>query len=195
VIFGETDARAACYHARMTRCTRRQALATLAAATAGALLPGRTWAASRADFRALEFAHLHTGERLAVEYCSGGRYVPDALAAVNTLLRDFRTGDVKAIDPALLDLLFDLQDATGAAKPFQVISGFRSPMTNAALRRRSHGVASGSLHMQGQAIDIRVADVPLTGLRRAAMTLRQGGVGYYPASNFVHVDTGRVRTW
>jgi uncharacterized protein YcbK (DUF882 family) len=195
VIFGETSAASACYHAGVTRCTRRQALATLAAATAGALLPGRTWAATRADSRALHFAHLHTGERLAVEYCTAGRYVPDALAAVDTLLRDFRTGDVKAIDPALLDLLFDLQDATGATKPFQVISGFRSPQTNAALRRRSHGVASGSLHMRGQAIDIRVADVPLAGLRRAAQTLRQGGVGYYPASNFVHVDTGRVRTW
>ncbi len=179
----------------MTRCTRRQALAALAAATVGTLLPGRTWAASRAGSRALEFAHLHTGERLAVEYCTAGQYVPDALAAVNSLLRDFRTGDVRAIDPALLDLLFDLQDATGAAKPFQVISGFRSPVTNAALRRRSHGVASGSLHMIGRAIDIRVADVPLAGLRRAALTLRQGGVGYYPASNFVHVDTGRIRTW
>jgi uncharacterized protein YcbK (DUF882 family) len=179
----------------VTRCTRRQALATLVAATAGAALPGRSWAASRSGSRALQFAHLHTGERLAVEYCTGGDYVPDALAAVNTLLRDFRTGDVRTIDPALLDLLFDLQGATGSTRPFQVISGYRSPSTNAALRRRSHGVASGSLHMRGQAIDIRVADVPLAGLRRAAQTLRQGGVGYYPASNFVHVDTGRVRVW
>jgi uncharacterized protein YcbK (DUF882 family) len=179
----------------MTRCTRRQALATLATATAGMLVPRRVWAAGRAESRALHFAHLHTGERLAVEYCTAGDYVPDALAAVNTLLRDFRTGDVRAIDPGLLDLLFDLQGATGATRPYQVISGFRSPVTNAGLRRRSHGVASSSLHMVGQAIDIRVADVPLPSLRRAALALRQGGVGYYPASNFVHVDTGRVRTW
>jgi uncharacterized protein YcbK (DUF882 family) len=179
----------------VTRCTRRQALATLAAATAGAVLPGRSWAATRSGSRALQFAHLHTGERLAVEYCTAGQYVPDALAAVNTLLRDFRTGDVRPIDPALLDLLYDLQDATGADRPFQVISGYRSPATNAALRRRSHGVASGSLHMVGRAIDIRVAGVPLASLRRAATSLRQGGVGYYPASNFVHVDTGKIRTW
>jgi uncharacterized protein YcbK (DUF882 family) len=179
----------------VTRCTRRQALATLAAATAGAVLPGRSWAATRSGSRALQFAHLHTGERLAVEYCTAGQYVPDALAAVNTLLRDFRTGDVRPIDPALLDLLYDLQDASGADRPFQVISGYRSPATNAALRRRSHGVASGSLHMVGRAIDIRVAGVPLASLRRAATSLRQGGVGYYPASNFVHVDTGKIRTW
>ena len=159
------------------------------------MLPGRAWAAARADSRALQFAHLHTGERLAVEYCTSGSYVPDALTAVNTLLRDFRTGDVHAIDPTLLDLLFDLRERTGSARPFEVISGFRSAQTNAALRRRSHGVAAGSLHMQGQAIDIRVGDVPLDSLRQAALALHQGGVGYYPASNFVHVDTGRVRTW
>jgi uncharacterized protein YcbK (DUF882 family) len=170
-------------------------LATLAAATAGAFCPGRSWAAPRAASRALTFAHLHTGERLAVEYCTAGHYLPDALAAVNTLLRDFRTGDVCAIDPALLDLLFELQGETAATRPFEVISGFRSPATNAALRRRSHGVASSSLHMVGRAIDIRVADVPLPALRRAATALRRGGVGYYPASNLVHVDTGRVRTW
>ena len=159
------------------------------------MLPGRAWAAARAESRALHFAHLHTGERLTVEYCTGGSYVPDGLAAVNTLLRDFRTGDVHAIDPALLDLLFDLCERTDTTRPFEVISGFRSPQTNAALRRRSHGVAGGSLHMQGQAIDIRVGDVRLAALHRAALALRQGGVGYYPASNFVHVDTGRVRAW
>ena len=175
--------------------SRRQALATLAAAAAGALLPGRAWAAGRTGSRALHFAHLHTGERLAVEYCTAGSYVPEALGAVNTLLRDFRTGDVHKIDPALLDLLYDLQECSGATRPFEVISGYRSPQTNAMLRRRSHGVAGGSLHMQGQAIDIRVGDVSLASLHRAALSLRQGGVGYYPASNFVHVDTGRVRTW
>jgi uncharacterized protein YcbK (DUF882 family) len=180
----------------MPPCTRRQALATLATAAVGALLPSRTWAAAgRADSRALHFTHLHTGERLAVEYCTGGEYVPDALAAVNTLLRDFRTGDVRAIDPALLDLLYDLRARTGSSRPFEIISGYRSPATNAALRRRSHGVASSSLHMRGKAIDIRVGDVPLAGLRRAALALGEGGVGYYPASNFVHVDTGRVRAW
>jgi len=115
--------------------------------------------------RVLTFAHLHTAERLEVEYMDGARYLPDALSAVNHLLRDFRTGDVHAIDPALLDVLHALRTSTG------------------------------SLHMQGQAIDIRVGDVPLRALRDAALDLARGGVGYYPASNFVHVDTGRVRRW
>jgi uncharacterized protein YcbK (DUF882 family) len=145
--------------------------------------------------RALKFLHTHTGEKLAVEYFGGGAYLPDALASVNHFLRDFRTGEVHAIDPGLLDLLFDLVDLTRPARPFEVISGFRSPATNAMLRQRSEGVAAGSLHMVGQAIDIRLADVALSALRRAALSVRRGGVGYYPVSNFVHLDTGRVRTW
>lgn len=145
--------------------------------------------------RALTFLHTHTGERLAVEYFARGGYLADALSAVNHFLRDFRTGDVHAIDPGLLDLLHQVTIKTGSAKPFQVISGYRSPVTNEMLRHRSEGVAAGSLHMQGQAIDIRLADVPLAKLRRAALAVRRGGVGFYPASDFVHVDTGRVRAW
>ena len=145
--------------------------------------------------RALHFAHTHTGERLEVEYFTQGSYVPDALATVNHFLRDFRTGDVHDIDAGLLDLLHTLTELTGTSRPFQVISGYRSPHTNTLLRLRSEGVAAGSLHMQGQAIDIRLADVPLPKLRRAALAVRRGGVGFYPASDFVHVDTGRVRTW
>jgi uncharacterized protein YcbK (DUF882 family) len=147
--------------------------------------------------RVLRFAHLHTGERLSVEYFAAGGYLPDALAAVNRLLRDFRTGDVGVIDPALLDQLHALRAATGSSAPFEIISGFRSGATNEALRARSEssGVARRSLHLEGRAIDIRLADVPLAGLRDAALSLRQGGVGFYPASNFVHIDTGRVRAW
>lgn len=165
------------------------------AAPALALPGAAAAAASRPEFRALQFRHLHTGERLAVEYVSAGRYVPDALASIDRLLRDFRTSDVHPIDPALLDLLHALTVATGSRRPFEVISGYRSPSTNHKLRAASHGVASGSLHMKGQAIDIRVGDVRLTALRDAARGLRRGGVGYYADSNFVHVDTGRVRTW
>jgi len=153
-----------------------------------------TPAASRAT-RALGFAHTHTGEHLTVEYFSGGAYLPDALSTVNHFLRDFRTGDVHAIDAGLLDLLHSLTQLTGTSKPFQVISGYRSPKTNGMLRQRSEGVAAGSLHMQGQAIDIRLADIPLAKLRTAALQIERGGVGYYPASDFVHVDTGRVRRW
>ena len=151
--------------------------------------------AAVAPARALSFAHTHTGERLAVEYFSAGRYLEDALATVNRFLRDFRTNDVHAIDPDLLDLLHAVTTLTGTARPFQVISGYRSPATNDMLRHRSEGVAAGSLHMNGQAIDIRLADVPLAKLRKAALAAGRGGVGYYPASAFVHVDTGRVRTW
>ena len=158
-------------------------------------VPRGVFAGAAAAPRALSFNNLHTGERLAVEYFSNGGYLPDALQAVNQVLRDFRTGDVHAIDPGLLDLLHDLTGLTGSRRPFDVISGYRSPATNQMLRSHSEGVAAGSLHMQGLAIDIRVGDVPLPKLRNAALTARRGGVGYYPVSNFVHVDTGRVRAW
>jgi uncharacterized protein YcbK (DUF882 family) len=174
--------------------SRRAFVATLAGAVPVLALP-RQLLAKAMGARALEFVHTHTGERLAVEYFGGGTYVPDALTTINHFLRDFRTGDVHSIDPHLLDLLHSLNGLTGARRPFQVISGYRSPVTNDMLRHKSEGVAAGSLHMQGQAIDIRVADVPLDGLRRAALALHGGGVGYYPKSDFVHVDTGRVRTW
>jgi uncharacterized protein YcbK (DUF882 family) len=174
--------------------SRRAFVGTLV--SAGCALAVPRWAsAALAPARSLAFDHLHTGERLEVEYFSGGTYLPDALRAVDRLLRDFRTGDVHTIDPALLDLLHGLTGSTGSRRPFEVISGYRSPATNKMLRSRSEGVAAGSLHMVGQAIDVRLADVPLAKLRKAALALRRGGVGYYPASDFVHVDTGRVRAW
>lgn len=178
----------------MSRISRRDFVTTAAIAAPFLLGPRRLFAAATAT-RALRFDHLHTGERLTVEYFSRGAYLPDALGAIDHLLRDFRTGEVRPIDPALLDLLHGLSDLTASHRPFEVISGYRSPATNGMLRSRSEGVASGSLHMKGQAIDIRLADVRLAALRDAARAVRRGGVGYYPASNFVHVDTGRVRTW
>ncbi len=182
-----------CLQSLMNSTSRRRFIATLGVS---ALEAGPHWArAASAAPRSLGFDNLHTGEKLVVEYFQAERYVPDALAAVNHLLRDFRTGDVGAIDPALLDLLHGLGTLTGSARPYQIISGYRSPATNAALHRRSGGVASGSLHMRGQAIDIRLADVRLGTLRDAALSLRAGGVGYYAASDFVHVDCGRVRAW
>ncbi len=159
--------------------------------TVGLALP----AADERAWRALRFDNLHTGEKLTAEYVQAGRYVPDALAAINHLLRDFRTGDVGPIDTALLDLIDELHRLTGSRRAFEVISGYRSPHTNAALQRRSSGVATDSLHMRGQAIDLRLGDVALDGLRDAALSLRGGGVGFYPASSFVHVDCGRVRAW
>ena len=131
------------------------------------------------------FAHCTSRTRTLVsgwriEYFRGGTYLPDALATVNHFLRDFRTGDEHGIDPELLDLLNVLARVTETSKPFQVISGYRSPATNEMLRHRSEGVAAGSLHINGQAIDIRLADVPLAKLRHAALDARRGGVGYTP---------------
>ena len=145
--------------------------------------------------REIALHNLHTGESLKAVFWDEGRYVPDALDAVNHVLRDFRTGDVHPIDPDLLKLLDRLSARVETGAPFQVISGYRSPRTNAMLHERSSGVANKSLHMQGMAIDIRLADVELANLRRAALSLQGGGVGYYPSSNFVHVDVGRVRQW
>lgn len=145
--------------------------------------------------RKVALHNLHTGESLQAIYWEEGRYVPDALAAVNKVLRDFRTGDQHMMDPGLLDLLDTINRKVEARTPFQVISGYRSPKTNAMLHGHSDGVASKSLHMQGMAMDIRVEGVALQHLHNAALDIGRGGVGYYPTSNFVHVDVGRVRKW
>jgi uncharacterized protein YcbK (DUF882 family) len=156
-------------------------------------------AAPAKAIRALSFVHTHTAEKLAIEYCCDGQYDPKALARLNHLMRDFRTGEVHDIDPKLFDLLHELStDLDANDSPFHIISGFRSPRTNAMLKQRggpNTGVASKSLHMVGKAIDIRLPDVKLKDLRQVAASLKRGGVGYYPSSNFVHVDTGRVRYW
>ena len=135
---------------------------------------------------------------MSIAYAVNGQYQPDALARLNHLLRDFRTNEKRPIDPKLFDLLHELSTTLGTDSPFHIISGFRSPVTNAMLRQRggAHtGVATTSLHMVGKAMDIRLPDVKLKTLREAAASLKRGGVGYYPSSNFVHVDTGRVRYW
>jgi len=167
------------------------------AAVVGAATPlARQALASTADARSLALDHTHTRERLSVVYAFGERYVPDALSTLNRFLRDHYSGDVGVIDPQLFDLLHRVKTSLGAREPYQVISGYRCPSTNATLRTtRGGGVASHSLHMDGKAIDIRISGVPLAELRDAASSLRAGGVGYYPREQFVHVDTGRVRTW
>ncbi|MGB2716064.1 MAG: DUF882 domain-containing protein [Vicinamibacterales bacterium] len=180
---------------------RRRFLGIGAAATAAALIASRAQAAAApkaAPERLLSFFNTHTGERLKTSYCCGGVYQPEALKEINHILRDFRANEIKPIDPKLLDLLHELGGTLETDQPFHIISGYRSPQTNAMLRERggSHtGVASHSLHMDGKAIDIRVPGVNLDQVRAAARSLKLGGVGYYPSSNFVHVDTGRVRFW
>ena len=145
--------------------------------------------------RAVSFKNLHTDETLEAVYWDRGDYVPDALEAVNKVLRDFRTGEVHPIEPRLLDVLADLRASSGSTAPFQVVSGYRSPATNAVLREQSAEVAKHSLHMDGQAIDLYLDDVALDRLHDAAMDLSRGGVGYYPATGFIHVDVGPVRHW
>jgi len=176
--------------------TRRSFLASMAVAGLGLVKVPRLLRAME-PARSLSFHHLHTGERLTTEYFAQGEYLPNALAQVNHVLRDWRTNEIHAIDPALLDLLNQLHKVYGSQHPFDVICGYRCPSTNAMLARNSEQVSPRSLHLKGQAIDIRLPDVPLARLRDLARGLRRGGVGYYPspANNFVHVDTGRVRSW
>lgn len=160
----------------------------------GGLLAARNVCADAAP-RTLGFLSTHTGERLRTTYWADGRYEPEALQEINRVLRDHRTGDVRDMDVNLLDLLHQLESHLRVGEPFHVISGYRSPATNAFLAAESNGVAKHSLHLEGRAIDIRLPAVPLAQLRRAALSLQQGGVGYYPSLGFVHVDTGRIRTW
>lgn len=146
--------------------------------------------------RSLSLLNTHTGERLKeVVYWEHGDYVLDALANLNHVLRDHRTNEVHPIDPMTLDLMAAISRKVGAKHPFEIISGYRSPKTNNLLRGKSNGVAKNSYHMQGKAVDLRLPGVSLKTVRKAALDLRMGGVGYYPKSGFVHIDSGRVRSW
>jgi uncharacterized protein YcbK (DUF882 family) len=160
-----------------------------------ALAPAVPLAAPLPPDRRLSFYNIHTGESAAVEYCRSGRLVPDALAKIDHILRDHRTGETMSIDVRLLDLLHALAGTLGTGKPYHVISGYRSPKTNDYLRAHGEGVAAGSLHLVGKAVDVRVPGLALRDLYRAAVKLGGGGVGIYPRSDFVHIDVGRVRTW
>jgi len=132
---------------------------------------------------------------LSLIYHDGLDYLPDSLQDINSYLRDFRTGESHMIDRNLLDQLYVLQRSADSGGVFEVISGYRSPRTNAKLRNKSNGVARKSLHMQGRAIDVRLADVSTGNLYEAALAMKAGGVGYYEKSDFLHLDTGRFRTW
>jgi uncharacterized protein YcbK (DUF882 family) len=171
---------------------RRRLLAAFAAAPVG--LAATRFALAAEAPRTLSFHHTHTDEALEVTYFEHGIYLEDALAQVDRLLRDFRTGEVAPIDPALLDILHRAATVCGGRR-FEVISGYRSAVTNSSLADRSSGVARNSLHLQGRAIDVRLTGYDTVKLRHACVALGLGGVGYYPSSDFVHLDTGRVRTW
>ncbi len=145
--------------------------------------------------RQLSMVNTHTGERLAIRYFENGQYVPAALAQLNHLLRDHRSGEVSVIAPALFDRLHALADCAQCAPHYEIISGYRSPASNAKLRESGSGVAQHSLHMEGRALDVRLAGTSCGRLRDLALAMEAGGVGYYAKSNFVHLDTGRVRSW
>lgn len=145
--------------------------------------------------RTLAMHNLNTGETLEALYWDKGAYVPDALDAVNKLMRDHRTGELHPIDPKLLDLLVAVHAKTEASGCFELICGYRAPETNAAMHRKSRQVARNSLHIEGMAADVRIAGVPLGHVHMAGLALRGGGVGLYPRSGFVHLDVGPVRQW
>ena len=162
---------------------------------AGLAAPAHGWATpvNGTQVRRVAFDNLHTGETVDAVYWENGAYAPDAIEALYKVMRDYRTGEVHPIDTRLFDLLNDLHARVETTQPFQLLSGYRSPATNAMLRGKGEGVAGNSLHIQGMAIDICIEGMEPARLRDAALTLQRGGVGYYP--KFVHLDVGPVRRW
>lgn len=160
-----------------------------------ALANPATAVASAAKGRSLRLTNVHTNETFSGEYWYDGKYAHDAFGEIKSVLRDFRTNEKFPIDPRLMDILYVLQHRLENVTTFNVFSGYRSPTTNHMLRETTNGVARGSLHMQGQAIDVNLPGTRLPSLKAAAIRLKSGGVGYYPSSDFVHIDTGRARSW
>jgi uncharacterized protein YcbK (DUF882 family) len=157
------------------------------------------WALSRISgqnsTKTLSFCHTHTHEQLTITYAKAGKYDPVALQKISTYLRDFRTEEVHPIDPALLDILWAIQQKMCCTDPYEIISGYRSPVTNEKLRKAIKKVAQKSLHMKGMAVDVRLRGQNTRLVQNCATSLKAGGVGYYADSDFVHIDTGMVRTW
>ncbi|MDF1586155.1 DUF882 domain-containing protein [Marinimicrococcus flavescens] len=174
---------------------RRRLLLGVGLSLAGGLLGAgrRAWAAL--PERRVALHHVQTGETVRTVYFAQGRYLEEGLREISRVLRDWRTDEVIGYDPRLLDMLSLLQRRLAPAGPVEVVSGYRSPATNAMLRRRYKGVARNSLHMEGKAIDLRFPGCPLDRLHEAALALEAGGVGYYPAADFLHLDSGPVRSW
>lgn len=181
----------------MSHCSRRDFLTIGTGFLVTCMLPTAGWSALSPDShrRTLSFFNTHTGERLSTCFFKDGAYCPDAMQRINHILRDHRTGEIEAMDPRLIGLLFSVKHQLGCDAPFHIVSGYRSPQTNARLRKRSKGVAKFSYHMLGRAIDVRLPACDTRKLRQACLGFKSGGVGYYPRSDFVHLDTGTFRTW
>lgn len=178
-------------------CSRREALALGGTVALGLLLGPKVARAALPSTRSLSFYAMHTGEELTADYCVDGRYQPQELRAIARILRDHRTDQVHAIDPMMLDIVHAVRRMVGSQDTVHVVSGYRSPETNEAKRRRSRwsGVAKDSYHLYGKAIDLILPNRDMRQVRRAALALESGGVGYYPRSGFVHLDCGPFRTW
>lgn len=175
---------------------RRKLLALGGVALGAAILPTPVFATiSTPRPRILTLGNLHTGESIKAEFFDGRGYIHDELARLNHFFRDYRASKIKTIDPTLFDQIYRLQGLIGTRKPVQLISGYRSVDTNNELRAHSSGVAKKSYHTRGRAMDFHIEGISLSNIRKAALSLRAGGVGYYPHSNFVHIDTGPVRHW
>ncbi|NOY67063.1 MAG: DUF882 domain-containing protein [Gammaproteobacteria bacterium] len=175
--------------------SRRHFLGVCVGVSAGLILPAAyAHPVNRRD-RVLSLYNTHTGEKVKATYWSEGEYISEGLREIEWLLRDHRAGKSHVMDKRVLDALYALQCKIDCQRPFHIISGYRSAKTNAMLRRRTSGVAKKSYHIQGRAIDIRMPRFDTAKLRQAALSLKAGGVGYYPRSNFVHIDTGEIRSW
>lgn len=180
------------------RLSRRRFLSLGAVTLLSGMMPNLCFAVpknTKSLQRYLSFYNTHTRESLSTVYWLDGSYLPSALDDINCIFRDHRSGEVKPINTRLLDLLYALKLKLGTKQSFHIISGYRSAKTNALLRKKNRGIAKNSFHITGKAVDIYVPGYPLRKMRRAAMALRAGGVGYYPRSEFLHVDVGPVRYW
>ena len=180
-------------------CDRRQFLKSGLALSATALISTvgikPVFAAPKDGRFKMAAFNLHTHESFEEVYRVGNEYLPEAFERINYVLRDHRSDEVFPIDPRTIDIATTVHRLSGSSKPFKILSGYRSPKTNAKLRAQGRGVAKQSLHLSGQAIDLCLEDVPTTKLRDIAINLRAGGVGHYKRSGFVHVDSGQFRTW
>lgn len=178
--------------------SRRHLLKLSAFSMLAGLYPSSIFAKARdwhSSEKSLSLYNTHTEESLDMVYWTDGRYLDGTLTKIDYIMRDHRTGETKSIDTRLLDLLYSIQKRMNVKQPFHIISGYRSQKTNAILRKNDRGVSGKSLHMLGKAVDIRLPDAELSSLRKVTIDLKGGGVGYYPRSDFIHVDLGRLRYW
>ena len=177
--------------------SRRSFLTRSSLAAAGALLlpSAKSVASMLSTERTLNFHNVHTDEELTLTCCPEREYDRETRLRFSSLLRDHHADEVREMDAGLIDIFFALSAFTGSNGTFKILSGYRSPETNGWLRRFSHGVAEHSMHIEGKAVDIRMDDLSVSQIRQAGMALAMGGVGYYPRSDFVHLDTGRIRHW